>query len=131
MRPAITPFARDLRRSSAKQRHRWPSAARPGGSGSAVVRFTTQIAARFGVTVSDKVMAQAVPVIGAAAGSTINVIFTDYFQSVAQGHFTVRRLERRYGAQVVRLEYDRMLQELRAATAGAKKSGPPVKSSSY
>jgi len=81
-------------------------------SGSAVVRFITQVAARFGVTVSDKVLAQAVPVIGAAAGSAINVIFTDYFQSVATGHFTVRRLERRYGPQVVRLEYERIRREL-------------------
>ena len=81
-------------------------------SSSAIVRFVAKVAARFGVTVSDKVMAQAVPVIGAAAGSAINVIFTDYFQSVATGHFTVRRLERRYGATVVRLEYERIRREL-------------------
>ncbi len=81
-------------------------------SSSAVVRFVAQVAARFGVTVSDKILAQAVPVIGAAAGSAINVIFTDYFQSVATGHFTVRRLERRYGERVVRLEYERIRREL-------------------
>jgi hypothetical protein len=81
-------------------------------SSSAVVRFVAQVAARFGVTVSDKVLAQAVPVIGAAAGSAINVIFTDYFQSVATGHFAVRRLERRYGERVVRLEYERIRREL-------------------
>ena len=29
------------------------------------------------------------------------------FQDVARGHFTVRRLERAYGKDVVRAEYDR------------------------
>ena len=41
-----------------------------------------------------KVAAGAAPLIGA----TINVIFMDPFQHVADGHFTVRKLERRFGA---------------------------------
>ena len=32
--------------------------------------------------------------------------FVDHFQNVARGHFTVRRLERAYGAEVVRAEYE-------------------------
>ena len=46
--------------------------------------------------------------IGAVAGSTINIVFTDHFQEVAKGHFTIRRLEREYGADVVRAEYDQV-----------------------
>jgi len=70
-----------------------------------LVRFLTQIAARFGVSVSQKFVAQSLPVIGAAGGATINVTFLDHFQDLARGHFTVRRLERKYGAEAVRAAY--------------------------
>jgi hypothetical protein len=49
---------------------------------------------------------QAAPVIGAIGGSTINVLFTDHFQNVAHGHFTIRRLERIYGVDAVRRRYE-------------------------
>jgi EcsC protein family len=71
----------------------------------ALVRFVTQIAARFGVPVSEKFVAQSVPVIGAAGGATINVLFLDHFQDLARGHFIVRRLERKYGPDLVRDVY--------------------------
>ena len=74
----------------------------------AIVRFITQLATRFGVNVSEKVAAQAVPVIGAAAGMVINVLFIDHFQEMARGHFIVRRLERTYDPQLVRAEYERL-----------------------
>jgi hypothetical protein len=47
-----------------------------------------------------------VPGIGAAAGATINLMFMTHFQDVSRGHFTVRRLERLYGEDVVRRAYD-------------------------
>ena len=75
-----------------------------------LVRFVTQIGARFGIVVSQKLAAQSVPVIGGACGAAINYAFVDHFQTLARGHFTIRRLERRYGASVVRAEYDRLLQ---------------------
>jgi hypothetical protein len=67
--------------------------------------FVREIATRFGLVVSDKVAAGAVPVLGAIGGATINVVFMDHFQRIAQGHFTVRRLERRYGSDRVRQAY--------------------------
>jgi hypothetical protein len=76
-----------------------------------IVRLMSQIATRFGVVVSQKVAAQAVPVIGAAGGAAVNYAFINHFQSIAEGHFTVRRLERIYGPQIVRAEYDRLLAE--------------------
>ena len=79
----------------------------------AVVRFVTQIASRFGVTISEKAAAQSVPVIGAVAGGAINVVFTEHFQQAARGHFTVRRLERKYGESAVRAEYERIKKELK------------------
>lgn len=75
----------------------------------AFVRFITQIASRYGIAVSEKAMAQAVPVLGAVGGATINAVFMNYFQDVARAHFTIRRLERIYGEQTVRECYDRLL----------------------
>lgn len=74
----------------------------------AIVRFIAQLSTRFGVNVSEKVAAQAVPVIGAAGGVVINVLFIDHFQEMARGHFIVRRLERTYDPQFVRSEYERL-----------------------
>jgi hypothetical protein len=73
-----------------------------------LVRLVAQIAARFGVVVSEKLAAQAVPVIGAFGGAAVNLAFVEHFQTIARGHFTVRRLERAYGADVVRFEYERL-----------------------
>jgi hypothetical protein len=74
----------------------------------AIVRLIAQIAARFGVVVSEKAAAQAAPVLGAAGGALVNLIFIDHFQDMARGHFIVRRLERTYGAATVRAEYERL-----------------------
>jgi hypothetical protein len=78
--------------------------ARGGASAGApaMVQFVSRVAARFQIQVTEKAAAQAVPVVGAAGGALINNLFIDHFQSVASGHFTVRRLERRYSPQVVR-----------------------------
>lgn len=73
-----------------------------------LVRLMGMIAGRFGVVVSQKTAAQAAPVIGAVAGAAINLAFTEHFQGLAKGHFTVRRLERKYAPDVVRAEYEKM-----------------------
>ena len=77
----------------------------------ALVRFLTQVGARFGLTLGEKVAAQAVPVLGALGGGAVNYVFIEHFQAMAQGHFTVRRLERKYGKSYVRTEYDRLLKK--------------------
>ena len=46
------------------------------------------------------------PVLGAAAGALINALFMQYFQDLARGHFTIRRLERIYDAERVRAPYE-------------------------
>lgn len=77
-------------------------------SAPALVRFVSIVAARFGVVVSEQVAAKAIPVVGAAAGSAINVLFTSHFQSMARGHFIVRRLERAYGSTIIREVYEQI-----------------------
>jgi hypothetical protein len=78
------------------------------GGAPAVVRLIAQIASRFDVAVSEKVAAQAVPIVGAAGGAVINLLFVDHFQNMARGHFTVRRLERQHGEEAVRAAYGRL-----------------------
>ena len=82
--------------------------------GPVLLRFITQVASRFGVVVTQKVAAQALPVIGALGGAAVNYAFIEHFQDVARGHFTVRRLERTYGKELVRSEYDRINRDSRA-----------------
>lgn len=76
-----------------------------------IVRLITQLASRFGTVVSEKVFVQGVPVIGALGGATINLLFVDHFQEVARGHFSVRRLERKYGKEAVKEEYIKILSD--------------------
>ena len=80
-----------------------------------LVRFLTQIASRFGVVVSQKIAAQTIAVVGAVGGAAVNLAFIEHFQDVARGHFTVRRLERVYGAEIVRAEYGRLKTAFAAA----------------
>lgn len=62
-----------------------------------LVRLISAIGSRFGVVVSEKVAAMAVPAIGAAGGAVVNTVFISHFQDIARGHFIVRRLQRSYG----------------------------------
>jgi len=71
-----------------------------------VSSLVTEIATRFGVVVTERSAASALPVLGAVGGATVNVIFMNHFQRVAGGHFAIRRLERQYGPSVVRQLYD-------------------------
>jgi len=76
-----------------------------------IVRLIARIASRFGVVVSEKAAVEAVPIVGAAGGATINLLFINHFQSMARGHFIVRSLERHWGEEVVKKEYERIAKE--------------------
>ena len=77
-----------------------------GKSAPAIARLVSLLASRFGAIVSEKAAAQAIPLIGAVGGATINLLFIDHFQDVARGHFIIRRLERRYGKEAVQEKYE-------------------------
>jgi len=72
----------------------------------ALVRLVSLIANRFNLQVTQKAAATAVPVLGAASGALINTLFINHYQEMARGHFTVRKLERIYGEDVVRNAYE-------------------------
>lgn len=79
---------------------------------SVVAKLISKLAARFGLAVSEKAAAQAVPIVGAIGGGLVNVVFMDHFQDTAEAHFTVRKLERQYGEEAVREEYERLAAKL-------------------
>jgi hypothetical protein len=71
-----------------------------------LVRLIALIGSRFGIVVSEKAAAQAIPILGAAGGALINTVFIGHYQDMARGHFIVRRLERVHGSQAVREAYE-------------------------
>ena len=71
----------------------------------AIARLINAITSRFSIPVGQKAAAEALPIVGALTGAGLNAIFISHFQQMAQGHFTVRRLERKYGAAAVRRAY--------------------------
>lgn len=79
----------------------------PQQAGRWIARMIEKVASQFGIVVTQKFAAQAVPVIGAVSGATINAMFTSYYQDMARGHFIVKRLERSHGeAEVARVYHE-------------------------
>ena len=70
-------------------------------SAPAITRMVTEIVSRLGFVWSERFAAGAVPVLGALGGASLNMIFMDHFERVAQGHFTIRRLEREHGREAI------------------------------
>lgn len=70
-----------------------------------ITKVITQIAARYSVLVTEKFMAQAVPIAGAVGGGSMNFIFINHFQKMATAHFSLRKLERKYGEEAVKKIY--------------------------
>jgi hypothetical protein len=70
-----------------------------------LIKLITQISSRFGIQVSEKIAAQAIPVIGAAGGALVNALFMDHFQGMARGHFIILRLEKEYGREGIETLY--------------------------
>lgn len=74
-------------------------------SGPVLVQLLAAISSRFGVVVSERAAAQLVPVLGAGGAALLNAIFLQHFQDTARGHFTMRRLERKYGVEPIETAY--------------------------
>jgi hypothetical protein len=79
----------------------------------------TRIATKLGVVLSEKAVAQAVPLAGAFAGAALNWVFLDFYQDMARVHFALRQLERETGdPEGVRACFDRLVRQAR----GSKKA---------
>ena len=71
------------------------------GIPAAASSLVSKVTARYGLAVSEKAAAQAVPILGAVGGGLVNALFMDHFQDTAEAHFTVRQMERKYGIEPV------------------------------
>lgn len=74
-----------------------------------LITLLSRIAARFNVQVSEMAMAQLIPIIGAAGGATINTLFIDHYQDIATAHFSIRKLERKYGQHEVKNVFNSLI----------------------
>lgn len=82
--------------------------------GRPLVFLLSEVAATYGLRVSQKIALQAVPLVGAAGGALVNSVFLDHYQTRARVHFATRRLERTYGSAQVRAAWERARENLPA-----------------
>jgi hypothetical protein len=75
----------------------------------------SEVAATYGLRLSQKFASTIVPLVGAASGALVNSVFLEHYRNVARVHFTIRRLERRYGPSEVRREAEEIASSLRPA----------------
>ncbi|WP_108816406.1 EcsC family protein [Loktanella sp. Alg231-35] len=78
-------------------------------SGAAVNGLISKVAPRFAAVLSQKLAAQAVPVLGAAAGAGTNYAFVDYYVAMAHVHFGLRKLARTHGEKAVTDHFHKVL----------------------
>jgi len=77
-------------------------------SGKAMQAVIAKIAPKLAVILGQKLAAQAVPILGAAAGAATNYAYTSYYEDVAHVHFGLRKLaidaDVPHGDLLIRLE---------------------------
>ncbi len=72
-------------------------------TGAAVQSLIAKVAPRLATVLGQKLAAQTVPVLGAAAGAATNYAYTSYYQQMAHVHFGLRRLAVDSGQDHVKL----------------------------
>ena len=93
-------------------------------SHTSIALLIRQVAARFGAMLSQRYLAQAVPLLGAAAGGALNYVFMDHYQRMARVHFTLREVERRHDPDAVRACFDGLLREAKAHRTAPRRRSP-------
>jgi uncharacterized protein (DUF697 family) len=95
-------------------------------TGKTVAETMKAVLPRLGVVVSEKLLAQATPLIGAVTGATVNTAFSNYYQTMAHVHFRLRRLERNRDRDQVMACFERILSRRRTQkrTLNGKTSAP-------
>lgn len=71
------------------------------GSAPIIVRMISSVAEKFQVRVSQKFLAESVPLLGALGGGALNYAFTDFFVTAARFHFRIRALEKKFGEEII------------------------------
>ncbi len=91
--------------------------ARMALSGAAMQTLITRVAPRLAAAMGQKLAAQTVPVLGAAAGAATNYAYVGYYTDVAHVHFGLRRL-----AIEADIPHDAAVAQLKAALSVPRKS---------
>lgn len=115
-RIAMSKLVRDAAQYVAQHGAKAASGAVAQRSAPALIALLNRVAAEFNVTVSQKFLAQSLPLVGIATGAVINNAFAGHFNRVARFHFGMRKLERCYGEAAVHAAYRSQLANLRAAS---------------
>ncbi len=80
-------------------------------SGPALIRLVNAVSLKFSVPVTEKLLVQSLPIVGAASGASVNLVFIRHYQKMAAAHFRIRQLERKYGEAQVKQVYDQIVRE--------------------
>jgi hypothetical protein len=75
------------------------------GAAPALMKLIARIARSFELALTEKLVAESVPLIGAIGGATINALFCDYFVEAARYHFGLLHLEQKHGKDAVQTEF--------------------------
>ncbi|MEM9843744.1 MAG: EcsC family protein [Pseudomonadota bacterium] len=84
-------------------------------TGPALQRLVSKIAPKLATVLGQKLAAQTVPVLGAAAGAATNYAYTRYYQQMAAVHFGLRRL-----AIEADVPHETLLRDFRARMRGQR-----------
>ncbi len=77
-------------------------------SGNALQKLIATIAPRFAALISQKLAAQAVPLLGAVTGAGVNYAFMRYFQEMAHVRFGLRKVAMNHDPDAVLQEFTRL-----------------------
>ncbi len=84
-------------------------------TGPALQKVIATVAPKLAAALGQKLMAQAVPVIGAVAGATLNAAFVNYYAEVARIRFTLFRLSEAHGVEPVLAAFAKAVEPARIA----------------
>jgi hypothetical protein len=82
-------------------------------TGPALHKLLAKVAPKFAAVLSQKLAAQAVPVLGAVSGAALNAAFLTHYRELAHIRFALLRLATLHGAERVRGEFEAELTRLR------------------
>ncbi|MBX9679547.1 MAG: EcsC family protein [Gemmataceae bacterium] len=116
-RVGLASLVRDAAQAIASQGGKGIAEMLARGSSPVLTNLLSRIAPRFNIVISQKFVAQSLPVIGIAAGAAVNNAFAGHFNTVARYHFGIRKLERQFGQEAVHAEYRKHLARAKSTSA--------------
>lgn len=89
-------------------------ASRVAMQGKAIAAVINRVLPQFSAMVGEKLLSQAAPVLGAAAGMTVNPAFMKYYQNMSHAHFRMRKVERKYDPEHAKACLERIFKSEKA-----------------